>query len=84
MPRIMYHCSKCGLNKKRFFNKLTDIADEMECPRCKHEMERVLGSPSSKSTMIVDNGAQARETEIIHDIIELNKERDEKGYNRGE
>ena len=84
MPRISYECTKCHRVTKRSFQKASFIKDTVECKYCGARSERLLGSPSTKSTMVVDNGLQGRKTEIIHDIVSLNKERDEKGYNRGD
>jgi putative FmdB family regulatory protein len=80
----MYRCPSCGHDTKKFFNNVDSVTESTTCKNCGEKAERQLSSPSSKSTMIVDNGLQARETEIIHDIVNLNKERDEKGYNRGD
>lgn len=84
MPRIVYTCKKCKETTKKFFSKVSSVKESIECKHCKGEAERSLSAPSSKSTMTVDNGFQARETEIIHDIVEMNKERSDKGYNRGD
>jgi putative FmdB family regulatory protein len=84
MPRIEYACTKCKRIFKRFFSKASSIVDTTECKFCKEEAERILSAPTTKSTMVIDNGLQGRKTEIIHDIVEMNKERDKKGYNRGD
>jgi len=84
MPRIEYLCSSCKKVFKKYYSKAGAIQDKIECKFCDKKAERQLSAPSSKSTMTIDNGVQGRSTEIIHDIIEMNKERDEKGYNRGD
>ena len=85
MPRIEYSCKseKCKRVFKKFFSKASSIAETIECKFCKEEAERILSAPTTKSVMVIDNGVQGRQTEIIHDIVDMNKERDEKGYNRG-
>jgi len=86
MPRIEYSCTnkKCKKSFKKFFSKASSIVEKTECKFCKEEAKRILSAPSTKSTMIVDNGVQGRQTEIMHDIVEMNQDRDKKGYNRGD
>jgi len=84
MPRIDYLCSGCKKAFKKYFSKSGAITDKIKCKFCTEEADRQLSAPSSKSTMTLDNGVQGRATEIMHDIIDLNKERDKKGYNRGD
>ena len=85
MPRIKYSCSSCGKSFKRFFTSAKKITDIVDCKLCQAKGAiRQLSAPSSKSTMTIDNGAQARATEIIHDIVELNRDKSVKGGNRGD
>jgi len=85
MPRIEYLCTKCNSYSKKFFSKSKDITEEITCKVCKkYQASRQLSAPSSKSTMTIDNGFQARSTEIIHDIVEMNRDKSIKGGDRGD
>jgi ribosomal protein S27E len=74
MPMINFKCNKCENQITKMFKKAIDIPSEIACGSCGGILERQLGSPSSKSTQVIDNGFQARRVEIMNDVVE--KERD--------
>jgi len=75
MPRISYKCEDCGLSKKKFYKNAKDIQDKIKC-ECGGELKRKLSSPTQKSTMVVDNGVQAKAVELNKDIVELIEDRE--------
>ena len=76
MPRIPYICSTCQKTKKKFYKSSKNIAKQIEC-ECGGELLRQLSSPSSKSTMVVDNGVQAKAVELDRNIVEIIEDREE-------
>lgn len=81
MPRISYKC-KCGNEKKKFFSTAKKITDTIKCSECDKEMQRSLSSPSQRSKMVVDNGVQAKATELDRDIVEIIEDREESSTKR--
>ena len=81
MPRINYKC-ECGNEKKKFFSSSSKIKKTIECEKCGKEMTRLLSSPSNKSTMVVDNGVQAKATELDRNIVEIIEDREESQLRR--
>lgn len=43
-------------------------------------MKKILSAPNSTSTVIIDNGFQARAIEVNPEIVAINKERSEKNF----
>jgi hydroxylamine reductase (hybrid-cluster protein) len=77
MPLIVYKCNNpdCDNEITKMFTKISGIPPFLDCGSCgTGKLERQLGAPSSKSTQVVDNGVQARRTEVMNDVVE--KERD--------
>lgn len=72
---INYCCTGCRIDKSKYYRKSKDILEEIECPECGAVMERLLGSPRSKSTQIIDNGLQARQVEVSSDVVEQEREK---------
>jgi hypothetical protein len=81
MPRIPYSCNSCNKTKKKFYKASSDVKDKIEC-ECGGELLRKLSSPSSKSTMVVDNGVQAKATELDRDIVEIIEDREASSLKR--
>lgn len=79
MPLIAYACN-CGNSEKKFMRQAKNVPALFICPKCGGDMKKLLSSPSSGSKISIDNGVQARATEIVPDIIEINKARSEKDY----
>jgi hypothetical protein len=86
MPMIKYQCqnSACG----RLYSKIVKAGIKIEnlgtCEKCNSESKRLLSSPASSSKIVIDNGLQARATEIHPNIQEINTERARKPANRGD
>ena len=76
MPRIPYSCSECSKTKKKFYKTSKEIENKLEC-ECGGELIRQLSSPSQKSTIVMDNGLQAKAIEINRDIVEIIEDREE-------
>jgi len=81
MPRISYKCEACGETKKKYYSKAKSIKNTIEC-ECGEEMARKLSSPSNKSKMIVDNGVQAKATELDRDIVDIIEDREKASTKR--
>lgn len=75
MPRINYKC-QCGNEKKKFFSTAKKIKNNIECEECGEEMERTLSGPTQRSKMVVDNGVQAKATELDREIVEIIEDRE--------
>lgn len=76
MPRIVYACRHCTAIKKKFYKSSSNIKDNIECV-CGEKMVRHLSSPSQKSKIVVDNGVQAKATELDRNIVEIIEDREE-------
>lgn len=75
---IKFVCNNpdCDNNITKYYKKIEDIAPFLDCGACGiGKLERTLGAPSSKSTQVVDNGYQARKTEIMNAVIEKEQEK---------
>jgi hypothetical protein len=79
MPIIHYLC-ECKHSTKKFYRKPKEAPDSIDCILCQCKAARQLSAPSSKSTVTVDNGFQARAVEVTPEIIEINEKRSEKDY----
>lgn len=75
MPRISYSCPDCKLVKKKFYKTSKDLVNKIQC-ECGGELVRQLSSPSQKSTIVVDNGVQAKATELNREIVEIIEDRE--------
>jgi len=58
------------------FTKAADITNTIECESCKGDMQRKLSSPGQKSTIVVDNGVQAKATELNREIVQIIEDRE--------
>ena len=76
MPRVSYQCPDCEAVKKKFYKTAKEIQKTLKC-ECGGELVRQLSSPSQRSKMIVDNGVQAKATELDRDIVEIIEDREE-------
>jgi putative FmdB family regulatory protein len=77
MPIIVYSC-ECGENKKKFFRSGKDAPTVFVCPKCGKNMARQLSGPNLRTTLVVDNGVQARSLEIDPNIAQQMEERSQK------
>ena len=75
MPRISYKC-KCGHERKKFFSSANKVSSNIVCGLCGLDMKRTLSGPTQRSKMIVDNGVQAKATEIDREIVEIIEDRE--------
>jgi len=75
MPRINYIC-KCGNEKKKFFSSAKKISNTIECEQCGEIVARILSGPTQRSKMVVDNGVQAKATELDREIVEIIEDRE--------
>lgn len=75
MPRIVYKC-KCGYEKKKFFSTAKKIPSTIECEQCGEIVVRTLSGPTQRSKMVVDNGVQAKATELDREIVEIIEDRE--------
>ena len=73
MPLIKYICNnpECNDEVSKMIKAKAKIASSLDCEKCgKGKLKRTIGIPSSKSTQIIDNGVQARKTEIMNIVVE--------------
>ena len=81
MPLIHYLCEdKHSVSK--FYRQAKEAPAVLICTKCEKESKKMLSAPSSTSVQIIDNGIQARQTEINLDIIEDIKERSSKDFTK--
>lgn len=87
MPMITYECNLCPNTIKKFFQKASEAKGYLRC-ECGGNMMRKLSPPSSNSKQFVDNGVQARKTEVLsvkgRNIAEINEEQSTKNPYEGE
>ena len=81
MPLIAYLCS-CSHSVKQYVRHPKDAMATIPCVECGLEMKKMMSAPSSVSKLVIDNGVQAKKTEIVSNIIELNAERANKDYSK--
>lgn len=70
---IKFSCNNpdCQNEISKFFRSHKDIPPFVDCGECgTGKLEREYSAPSSKSTVIVDNGYQSKSVEITNDLIE--------------
>jgi hypothetical protein len=66
----------CNNHITKSINNVKDIPPFLDCGECSiGKLERVFGAPSSKSVQYVDNGLQAREVEVLNEVVEKERER---------
>lgn len=79
MPLIAFLC-ECKISKTKYYRQVKDVPAFVVCESCGKEAKKSLSAPSSSSKIVIDNGVQARQVEIIPNIIEINEERSKKDY----
>lgn len=86
MPLIRYLCTNgdCQKNSSKLYRLGSDAEQEIACKECGGKAKRLLSSPASSSKIVVDNGLQARATEIDPNIMDINSERARKPVDRGD
>lgn len=48
----------------------------LDCAECgTGKLERVYGAPTAKSVQYIDNGTQARQTEVLNEVVEKERVR---------
>jgi len=68
--------SDCNNEISKFFKTISQVPPFLDCGACGcGKMERHLSSPSSKSTFVIDNGHQAKEIEVLSEVIDREFER---------
>lgn len=78
MPLIRFCCNnpECSNEITKFFNAVKDIATWLDCGECgTGKLERTMAAPSTKSTQVIDNGLQIRETEVMNAVVENESDR---------
>lgn len=65
---------------KKFYRQAKDAPSCNVCTKCSKDAKRILSAPNSTSVTVVDNGVQARSTEVNLEIVESIKERSTKDY----
>jgi hypothetical protein len=72
MPLLHYLCS-CGLQVSKFYRNAKEAPVKLICV-CGGEYKRQLSAPTNSSKIIVDNGFQAKATEVDLNVVESNIE----------
>jgi len=82
MPLIHYgHPDlKCPYSTTKFFRSVKDVPSSITCVKCNQPATRVLKGPSSQSIVTVDNGIQARATEVNLELVQDIKDRSTKDF----
>jgi hypothetical protein len=78
---IRFVCNNpdCDNEISKFFHKHTDVPPFLECGACgTGKMERELSAPSTKSTIVVDNGYQSKSVELLTETVQNEFDRLEK------
>ena len=72
MPLIHYAHGKdeCPYSISKFFRSPKDAPSTVKCIKCTKDMKKMLKGPSSSSIISIDNGFQARATEVNLEIVE--------------
>ena len=81
MPLIHY-CCECLYSISKFFRQPKDATAFVKCVKCGKNAKKVLKGPSSKSIITVDNGIQARATEVNLEVVEDIKERSTRDFKK--
>ncbi len=79
MPLIHYQC-ECSYSTTKFFRHPKDATADVVCKKCGKKAKKQLKGPSSKSIVVVDNGIQARETEVNLELVEDIADRSNKDF----
>lgn len=69
---IKFACNNPDCNNEitKLFKNKSDIPPFLDCGDCgTGKLERQLSSPSTKSTQMIDNGAQARRVEVMSEVV---------------
>jgi len=69
---IKFQCnnSDCQNSITKQFKDFKDIPPFLDCGECGvGKLERLLGSPSSNSTQIIDNGSQSKQVEVMNEVV---------------
>lgn len=75
---INFKCNNpdCDNSINKHFKSFKDISPFLDCGACgTGKLERQLSAPTSKSTQIIDNGAQARQTEVMSEVVEKERQK---------
>jgi len=72
MPLISYLCV-CGRGLSKFYRLAKDAPACMTC-ECGSEYKKRLSAPTNSSKIVVDNGFQAKATEVDLNVVESNIE----------
>lgn len=75
---IKFICNNgdCKNSITKFFRDFKEIPPFLDCGECgTGKLERILGAPSSKSTQIIDNGNQAKQVEVMNEVVLKEQER---------
>lgn len=75
---IRFKCNNpdCGNEITKLFTKKADVPSFLDCASCgSGKLERMLSAPSTKSTQVIDNGAQARQVEVMNEVVLKEQER---------
>lgn len=75
---ISYTCnnSDCQNSISKFFRTHNEVAPFLDCGACgTGKLERDFEAPTSKSTITVDNGSQAKSVEVLSDVVEKEREK---------
>ena len=79
MPMIKFVCNNpyCDNNIDKLFQGYKPkIPPFLDCGACgTGKLERVLGSPSSDSVQIIDNGLQSRQVEVSKIVIDKERKK---------
>lgn len=78
MPMIKFECNNpdCDNNITKLYTAVGKVPPFLDCGACgTGKLERILSAPSTKSTQIIDNGIQVRQTEIMNAVIEKEQQR---------
>ena len=79
MPLIYYLC-KCGNSLSKFFRKSKEVNPTLTCDKCNQELKKQLSPPNSSSVIVVDNGLQARATEVNLEVVKDIENRSTKDF----
>lgn len=75
---IEFKCNNIDCSNKitKWFKKPKDISPFLDCGSCgSGKLERQLGAPTSKTTQIIDNGAMAKQVEVMNEVVLKEQER---------
>lgn len=79
MPLIHYLC-ECSCSTSKFYRQPKDASSTVPCKKCGKEAKKQLSAPNSKSIIVVDNGFQARATEVDLEMVKDIEERSTKDF----